>query len=113
MRDEIELLQARITLLQKALVKLAGKYTNAPMPAYTHLQRAQPIVIAGYLLSFVEQFQRDYIRLGNCSDLLNESPLGSGAVAGSTIPLDRQSTARQIGFKCITPNSKDSVTTAL
>ncbi|MCF7954236.1 MAG: argininosuccinate lyase [Phycisphaerae bacterium] len=109
MRDEIELLQARITLLQKALVKLAGKYTNAPMPAYTHLQRAQPIVIAGYLLSFVEQFQRDYIRLGNCSDLLNVSPLGSGAVAGSTIPLDRESTARQLGFKGIMRNSMDGV----
>lgn len=109
MRDEIELLQTRITLLQKALVKLAGKYTNSTMPAYTHLQRAQPIVIAGYLLSFVEQFQRDYIRLGNCSDLLNYSPLGSGAVAGSTIPLDRESTARQLGFKGIMRNSMDGV----
>lgn len=109
MRDEIELLQARITLLQKAFVKLAGKYTNAVMPAYTHLQRAQPVVIAGYLLSFVEQFQRDHTRLGNCRDLLNVSPLGSGAVAGSTIKLDRQSTARQLGFNGITRNSIDGV----
>ena len=109
MRDEIELLQTRITLLQKAFVKLAGKYTTAVMPAYTHLQRAQPIVIAGYLLSFVEMFERDYIRLGNCSDLLNVSPLGCGAVAGSTIALDRESTARQLGFSGITRNSMDGV----
>jgi argininosuccinate lyase len=109
MRDRIEILQAKITLLQKALVKLAGKYTEDVMPAYTHLQRAQPIVIAAYLLSFVEQFERDFVRLGNCGTLLNVSPLGSGAVAGSTLALDRKSTARQLGFSGITQNSIDAV----
>ena len=109
LRDEIEILQAKITLLQKAFVKLAGKYTEALMPAFTHLQRAQPIVIAAYLLSFVEQFERDSIRLENCSKLLNVSPLGSGAVAGSTLALDRQSTARQLGFSDICRNSIDAV----
>ncbi len=109
MRDRIEILQSRITLLQKALVKLADKYTEDIMPAYTHLQRAQPIVIASYLLSFVEQFDRDYGRLANCSTRLNISPLGSGAIAGSTLPLDRKSTAAQLGFSDISYNSIDAV----
>ncbi len=109
MRDRIEILQAKITLLQKALVKLAGRYTEDVMPAYTHLQRAQPIVIAAYLLSFAEQFERDFVRLRNCSALLNVSPLGSGAVAGSTLALDRESTARQLGFSGISYNSIDAV----
>ena len=109
MRDRIEILQAKITLLQKALVKLAGRHTEDVMPAYTHLQRAQPIVIAAYLLSFAEQLERDFVRLRNCSALLNVSPLGSGAVAGSTLALDRESTARQLGFSGISYNSIDAV----
>jgi len=109
MRDQIEILQAKITLLQKAFVELAGKHTGDIMPGYTHLQRAQPIVIAAYLLSFVEQFERDFIRLKNCQSLLNISPLGSGAVAGSTLPLDRKSTANQLGFSDTSYNSIDAV----
>jgi len=109
MRDRIEILQARITLLQKALVKSAGRYTEDIMPSYTHLQRAQPIVIASYVLSFAEQFERDFIRLKNCGSLLNISPLGSGAVAGSTLNLDRKSTASQLGFSDISYNSIDAV----
>jgi len=109
MRDRIEILQARITLLQKALVKLADRHTEDIMPAYTHLQRAQPIVIASYLLSFVEQLDRDFARLANCSTRLNISPLGSGAVAGSTLPLDRKSTASLLGFSDISYNSIDAV----
>jgi len=109
MRDEIEILRAKITLLQKAFVKLADKYADDVMPAYTHLQRAQPIVIAVYLLSFVEQFERDCIRLKNCNDLLNVSPLGSGAIAGSTLPIDRKSTAKQLGFHDISYNTIDAV----
>ena len=109
MRDQIEILQAKITLLQKAFVKLSGKYSEDIMPGYTHLQRAQPIVIASYLLSFAEQLERDFIRLKNCHRLLNISPLGSGAVAGSTLPLDRKSTAKQLGFSDISYNSIDAV----
>ncbi|MHC4507828.1 MAG: argininosuccinate lyase [Planctomycetota bacterium] len=109
MRDQIEMLQAKITLLQKALVKLAAGYCDDVMPGYTHLQRAQPIVIASYVLSFAEQFERDFIRLNNCSSLLNISPLGSGAVAGSTLSLDRKSTAKQLGFSDISYNSIDAV----
>ncbi|MGD9109930.1 MAG: argininosuccinate lyase, partial [Phycisphaerales bacterium] len=108
-RDRIEIIQAKVTMLQKAFVNLAAKHAKDIMPAYTHLQRAQPVSIGGYLLSFVEQFQRDFIRLGNCRALLNVSPLGSGAVAGSTINLDRKSTAEQLGFAGITGNSIDAV----
>ena len=109
MRDEIEVLQTKLTMVQKALAKLAQSYTKNIMPSYTHLQRAQPVVIAAYLLSFVEQFERDFIRLGNCCRLLNISPLGSGAVAGSTLPIDRESTAKQLGFSGISRNSIDAV----
>ncbi len=109
MRDEIEILQAKITLLQKGLVKLSSKHSEDVMPGYTHLQRAQPIVIASYLLSFVEQFERDFIRLKNCREMLNISPLGSGAIAGSTLPIDRKSTAKQLGFADISYNSIDAV----
>ena len=109
MRDRIEILQTKITQLQKALVKSAARYTEDIMPGYTHLQRAQPIVIACYLLSFAEQLERDFSRLKNCSSLLNISPLGAGAIAGSTLPLDRKSTARQLGFADISYNSIDAV----
>ena len=109
MRDRIEILQTRITLLQKALVKLASNYADDIMPGYTHLQRAQPVVIASYILSFAEQLERDFIRLRNCRELLNISPLGSGAIAGSTLSLDRKSTARQLGFTDISYNSMDAV----
>ena len=109
MRDQIEILRAKITLLQKAFVKLAAKHSDDIMPGYTHLQRAQPIVIASYLLSFAEQLERDFVRLKNCLCLLNFSPLGSGAVAGSTLPLDRKSTAQQLGFSDISYNSIDAV----
>jgi len=109
MRDEIEVLQAKITLLQKAFVKLAGKHTEDVMPGYTHLQRAQPIIIASYVLSFVEQLERDFVRLKNCREMLNISPLGSGAIAGSTLQIDRKSTAKQLGFGDISYNSIDAV----
>ena len=109
MRDEIEIIQAKITLLQKAFVKLAQKYADNIMPGYTHLQRAQPVSIASYLLSFVERLERDFIRLKNCKILLNISPLGSGALAGSTLPLDRKVSAELLGFSDITYNSIDGV----
>jgi argininosuccinate lyase len=109
MRDEIDMLQSKIVNLQKALVNQAANFTNNVMPAYTHLQRAQPITIAAYLLSFVEQFERDFIRLGNCQQLTDISPLGAGAIAGSTLPLDRKSTAKQLGFSDVAYNSIDAV----
>ena len=109
LRDVIESLQGKLSGLQKSLVELAGKHTEDVMPAYTHLQRAMPVVIAGYLLSFAEQFERDFIRLGNCSELVNVSPLGSGAIAGSALAIDRESTAEKLGFGSVSRNSIDAV----
>ncbi len=109
MRDEIEILLTRTTQLQIAFVRLADKYTDDIMPTYTHLQRAQPATIASYLLSFVEMLARDWSRLKDCRDRLNVCPLGSGAVAGSTLSLDRDMTAKNLGFKDITYNSIDAV----
>ncbi|MHC4264440.1 MAG: argininosuccinate lyase [Planctomycetota bacterium] len=108
-RDEIDKLQMKITQLQKVFVKSAERYSKNVMPGYTHLQRAQPLVIGAYLLSFVERFERDFIRLQNCQQLLDLSPLGCGAVAGSTLSLDRKSTAGQLGFNAICMNSVDGV----
>jgi argininosuccinate lyase len=109
MRDQVEILLTRITQLQLAFVKLADKYTEAIMPSYTHLQRAQPVTVASYLLSFVEMLARDYSRFKDCRDRLNVCPLGSGAVAGSTLPLDRDMTAKNLGFRDIKYNSIDAV----
>jgi argininosuccinate lyase len=109
MRDEITAIQAGIARLQRALVSLAARYANDVMPAYTHMQRAQPIVIGAYLLSFVQQLARDVVRLGNCRNILNASPLGGGAIAGSTLRIDRKATARQLGFTDIVFNSIDAV----
>jgi argininosuccinate lyase len=108
MRDQIEILQVKITQLQNAFVKLAERHIEDVMPGYTHLQHAQPIVVASYLLSFVEQLERDFIRLKNCKGLLDVSPLGCGALAGSTLPLDRKGTAKQLGFADIGYNCIDA-----
>ncbi|OXU14472.1 argininosuccinate lyase [Sedimentisphaera salicampi] len=109
MRDEINRLLEKLCCLQMAFAELAEKYTEDVMPSYTHLQRAQPIVIAAYLLSFVEQFERDKGRLQDLSARVNISPLGSGAAAGSTLPIDRNLTAEKLGFAGITQNSIDAV----
>lgn len=109
LRDQIEELKDRLADLQKALLAQAERYIDATMPAYTHLQRAQPISVAAYLLSFVPMFYRDSQRLEDCRRRLNASPLGSGAVAGSTLPLDRHQTAAALGFADITSNSLDAV----
>jgi argininosuccinate lyase len=109
MRDEIQNIQSHITAMQKAFIKLAEKHLKDIMPAYTHMQRAQPVTIAAYLLSFVEKFDRDFQRLRDCRLRLNICPLGSGAIAGTTLPIDRQNTADALGFCGVSANSIDSV----
>jgi len=78
------------------------------MPAYTHLQRAEPVLVAHWLLAYVEMFTRDLGRLADCRQRLNECPLGSGAVAGTILPLDREAMARQLDFEAPTTNSMDA-----
>ncbi len=109
LREHITGLCEKIRTLQKAFVTLAEKYADDIMPTYTHLQRAQPVSIGAYLLSFTEMFERDLGRLTDCAARMNYSPLGSGAVAGSTIALDRKSTAKELEFSGQTHNSIDAV----
>lgn len=80
------------------------------MPAYTHLQRAEPVLVAHWLLAYVEMLFRDHERLADCRKRANLCPLGSGAVAGATLPLDRRNMAEQLGFKAPTNNSLDATT---
>jgi argininosuccinate lyase len=108
-RDAIDLdVLPRLRALQLALVESAAGYTDAVMPAYTHMQRAQPITVAAYLLAYVEQFQRDRERFIDARKRVNVCPLGSGAIAGSTLPIDRQAVAQRLGFPAITRNSIDA-----
>ncbi|HOB76747.1 MAG TPA: argininosuccinate lyase [Phycisphaerae bacterium] len=109
-RDAIDLdIVPLLEDLQRALVDSAEKYAEAVMPAYTHLQRAQPVTAGAYLLAYVEQFGRDRERFLDARKRVNVSPLGSGAVAGSTLPIDRQAVARRLGFPGVTRNSIDSI----
>jgi argininosuccinate lyase len=95
--------------LQEALVTRAAEYRMAPMPGYTHLQRAQVVSLAHHLLAYVEMFARDARRLGAARRSCDELPLGSGALAGSTLPLDRDRVAHLLGFERVAANSMDAV----
>jgi len=94
--------------LQAALVELAERQGLALMPGYTHLQRAQPVLLGAYLLSLVEALERDTARLHDALKRINICPLGSGALAGTTLPINRRSVAEKLGFAGITENSIDS-----
>jgi len=91
-----------------ALVELARKSGEAVMPSYTHLQRAEPVLVAHWLLAYVEMALRDANRLRDCTVRLNLCPLGSGAIAGATLKLDRSIAARELGFAAPTANSMDA-----
>ena len=95
--------------MQRALVLTASEYANVRIPGYTHLQRAQPVTIGHHLLAYVEMLGRDVERLTDCRRRVNVSPLGSGAIAGSTINLDRQGIAEELGFASVTQNSMDAI----
>src|SRR5438309_1069001 len=99
----------RLKRFQKALLDLAGKHVDLVMPGFTHLQRAQPIYFAHYLLGQIEAFARDAERLRGCLGRTDVLPLGSGALAGSTIVLDRELIARELGFASVSQNSLDAV----
>jgi len=101
--------RADIAALQRALVRFARKNAVILIPGYTHLQRAQPVYLAHHLLAYVEMLERDQGRFADCAKRLDLLPLGSGALAGSTIPLDREFVARQLGFAGVTANSLDAV----
>jgi argininosuccinate lyase len=107
-RKQIELNVAALAQWAASLVSQAHKAGEAVMPSYTHLQRAEPVLVAHWLLAYVEMILRDVTRLQDCAARLNFCPLGSGAVAGATLALDRTIAARELGFTAPTPNSMDA-----
>jgi len=115
LRDEITGVAMDLRRLQSALVGLSERNASVVIPGYTHLQRAQPVYFAHHLLAYVEMFDRDYQRMADCFSRLNVCPLGSGAIAGSTLPLDREMVAELLGFvdakgrPRVTQNSMDAV----
>jgi len=108
-KDSVKQLQTTFTNLQTSLINLASDNIKTLMPGYTHLQRAQPISFAFHLLAYVEMFERDKQRLNFSFEQADESILGSGALAGSTIELDRKLTAKELGFSSVSSNALDSV----
>jgi argininosuccinate lyase len=109
LREEIMELRFDLRNLQAALVEAGEKYSDVLIPGYTHLQRAQPVYFAHHLLAYVEMLERDRGRLLDCYGRANVCPLGSGALAGSTLPLDRAMVAELLGFPALTQNSMDAV----
>ncbi len=109
LREEIGEIRERTSYLQQALVGLAKKHLDVVMPGYTHLQPAQPILFAHHLLAYYEMMDRDQARLADCLERVNVLPLGSGALAGTNYPVDRQYLARLLGFPKVTQNSLDAV----
>jgi argininosuccinate lyase len=107
-REAIDQLRADLADLIGAFVDRAGGAGCAAMPAYTHLQQAEPVLVAHWLLTYVEMFLRDGERLADCRKRLNVCPLGSGAIAGATLPLDRYALATDLGFDGPTANSMDA-----
>ena len=108
-RAEVKELLKLIATMQKALIKTAERYQDAVVPGYTHLQRGQPVLFAHHLLAYVEMLERDAGRLRDAYKRVNVMPLGSGALAGSTIVLDRKLIAKELDFPAITQNSMDAV----
>jgi argininosuccinate lyase len=115
LRDEATAMVDAIRALQRAIRDLAAQHRDAVVPGYTHLQRAQPVYLAHHLLAYVEMLERDRERLIDCRHRVNVCPLGSGALAGSTLPIDREYTARLLGFvdsrgrARVSQNSMDAV----
>ncbi len=108
-RSHIPVIVDQLLHLESVLCEQAKKYQTAVMPGYTHLQRAQPISFAQHLMAYANMFSRDVTRLEDCAKRLNECPLGSGALAGTTYPIDRRQTARTLEFDAPMSNSLDGV----
>ncbi len=109
LRDEIDEIAAGLRELQAALVELADQNREAILPGYTHMQHAQPVLFAHHLLAYVEMCERDQGRLTDARKRLNVLPLGAGALAGTSLPIDREYVAEQLGFDGVMQNSMDAV----
>src|SRR5262249_44197885 len=106
-RDAIDELDGLLLDLQKAFVESAEREQGVVIPGYTHLQRAQPVLAAHYFLAYVEKLQRDRDRLADCRKRVNVLPLGAAALAGTSLPIDRESVAKKLGFAEVAANSLD------
>ena len=114
-KDACEQVKTGLEGLMLAILSLAKRYADLPIPGYTHLQRAQPVTVGHHLLAYLESFGRDHERFSQVAEHANVCPLGSGAIAGSTLPIDREFTAKVLGFvdsegnPRITANGMDAV----
>jgi argininosuccinate lyase len=106
-RDAIDELDGLLKDVQAAFVESAGREEGVVLPGYTHLQRAQPVLAAHYFLAYAEKFQRDRDRLADCRKRLNVLPLGAAALAGTSLPIDRESVRQKLGFDALARNSLD------
>jgi len=109
LREAIQQIREKIRNLQQELVAKAEVHLGTIMPGYTHLQRAQPVLLAHHLLAYFEMFQRDRHRFADCLGRVNVLPLGAGALAGTTLAIDRAYVAKLLGFPKIAANSEDAV----
>lgn len=109
LRDEAELICVELKELQNVLLTIAENNLTTIMPGYTHLQKAQPVTLAHHVMAYVEMVERDIQRLDDWKKRVNVMPLGSGALAGTTYPLDREFVASKLGFDAVTRNSLDGV----
>ena len=109
LRDQVDSISHLLLKLQNVLVDIARRHIETVLPGYTHLQRAQPILLAHHLMAYYEMFSRDTERLEDCLARINVMPLGSAALAGTPHPIDRKYTAELLGFKKVSANSLDSV----
>jgi len=107
--DEVKEIRGLIMKLYRTLIDVAGENLTTIMPGYTHMQRAQPITFAHHVSAYIQMLQRDVTRLDDAAARMAFSPLGSGALAGTTYPLDRESAASELGFSGVTQNSIDGV----
>lgn len=108
-RDAADVLDTEIKMLQKALIGRAEEHAKTLMPGFTHLQVAQPVTLGHHLMAYVEMLGRDRSRFKDCRVRLNESPLGSAALAGTSFPIDRHMSAKTLGFSAPMANSLDGV----
>jgi argininosuccinate lyase len=109
LRDECKKILGLLDDLRETLANLAEKNIDVIMPGYTHLQKAQPILFSHHMMAYYEMLSRDRQRLAQCMERMNISPLGSGALAGTTYPLDREFVAEKLGMRGVTKNSLDAV----
>jgi len=109
LKNEIPVIRDMLLALMRVLADIARGNTGTVMPAYTHLQRAQPTTFAHYMMAYANMLRRDVTRLEDCLERMDEMPLGSGALTSTTYPIDRQMVADELGFAAITANSLDGV----